>query len=218
MTVSGMLARIPFEARSIIRSDHQVYQDSCDRYVKPDRQGPSRNAAMFPELLAISFVKGYQDERDDRCSQDDVGYQDDVVEGGVDPGSPVGGRFVRGMIGHVGDQEEHGKKDSSEHQSPMDLPVPLFDSYPPCDQYEGASAIDAGVQEGKESEVDPVIRTGQDIKDRYQGRYQNGDPDNGGAGDPILSIFHLARAVSFFSNNHRISPRSSSSLVLSVPS
>lgn len=131
-------------SEAVERGDHEVHDYAGGGDIEPDGEAPADDFAMERNLIREAAIKGNQHEREDDHREEDVGAEDEEIDG--PPWVCFGEeRFGRdGVVGDVGEQED-GREDEGEKIQPLvggDLSV--------ADAEEGHTEEDraGGVDEG----------------------------------------------------------------------
>ncbi len=75
MAIAGVI----FLIKLIIWRQHQIYRNTCYRYVQPQRKGPAGNPAMLVELLLQTAYKCYKHQRNDHCREYNVREEYEII-------------------------------------------------------------------------------------------------------------------------------------------
>lgn len=105
-------------SEAVERGDHEVHDDAGGGDVEPDGEAPADDFAMERNLIREAAIKGNQHEREDDHREEDVGAEDEEIDG--PPWVCFGEeRFGRdGVVGDVGEQED-GREDEGEKIQPL---------------------------------------------------------------------------------------------------
>lgn len=146
-TKGGELSKVLVLHEQLIQ--HEVDDDAGNADVHPERESPARNRLVQGVAGPQGARERDQHQRHDDDGQDRMAHQDGKIQRARPAVSLEVNASDVGVIVEVGSEESRRGTERGEHHQPVRLHPSAPNEVIPCQQQNGAGAIEQSIQRGK---------------------------------------------------------------------
>ena len=98
----GGMPQLRFCSRGVVGLEHPVADGAGDGDVEPERKDPAGELAVDGEMIGPAGDEGEENKGQTNCGEDDVGDEQDEIDGPHGTLAAVAGGIIGHMVGHIG--------------------------------------------------------------------------------------------------------------------